>query len=119
MQPRASEFSAISGLLRKSDDQIAAEMIKVKDFNRLASQLALYDESAINRIVNNLPPERRTLVKRMTLEMKKPDSYLHNAARNAEYRSRYVYHTTQINLKKILPSLIFAVILLSMSCHMV
>lgn len=119
MQARASEFSAISGLLRKSDDQIAAEMVKVKDFNRLASQLSLYDENAINRIINNLPPERRTLVKRMTMEMKKPDSYLLNAARNAEYRSRYVYHTTHINVKKILPSLIFAVILLSMTGHII
>ncbi len=119
MQARASEFSAISGLLRKSDDQIAAEMIKVKDFNRLASQLALYDEDAINRIVNNLPPERRTLVKRMTMAMKNPDNQFNNSSRAAEIRALYVYHSTHINVKKILPSLIFAVILLSMSGHMV
>lgn len=120
MQPRVSEFSAISGLLRRSDEEIAAEMAKVKDFKRLASQLSLYDDQAMDRIIKGLPPENRVLVRRMTQEMKNPLSWAfsHNDRMRKMY-GRFVYESTHLNLKKILPSLILALVLLAISGYII
>lgn len=116
---RTSEFSAISGLMKKSDAEIAAEMAKVKDFKRLANQLSLYDDQVINRVVNGLPPENRMLVRKMTNELRDMHQWDHKGSRNARVYGRYIYQSTHFNVKRILPSLILALILLSMSGYMI
>lgn len=116
---RTSEFSAISGLMKKSDAEIAHEMAKVKDFKRLSQQLSLYDDQVVNRIVNGLPPENRMLVRKMTNELRDLHHWDRRSSRNAEIYGRYIYESTHFNVKRILPSLILAMILLAMSGYMI
>ena len=115
---RASEFSAISGLMKKSDAEITVEMAKVKDFKRLANQLSLYDDQVINRVVNCLPPENRMLVRKLTNELRDMHQWDHKGSQNARVYGRYIYQSTHFNVKRILPSLILALILLSISGYM-
>mgnify|MGYP006312219271 CR=1 FL=1 len=117
---RVSEFSAISGLLKKSDAEIAEELSKVRDFKRLASQLSLYDDGAVNRIINGLPPENRHVVKKMTTELKDVHNWVSRQHKPGDpVYGRLIYETTHINIKKLLPSLVLAIILLAMSGYMV
>ncbi|WP_156018300.1 hypothetical protein [Thiomicrospira pelophila] len=105
--------------MKKSDAEIANEMAKVKDFKRLANQLSLYDDRVISRIVNGLPPENRMLVRKMTNELRDMHQWSHKGSPNGQVYGRYIYQSTHVNIKRILPSLILALILLSMSGYMV
>lgn len=119
-QTHISEFTTISGLLKKSDAEIAQEMSKVKDFKRLALKLSIYDDLAIQRIVNGLPPEKRQAVKKMTVQLKDVNYWTRRNPKNgAPAYGRLIYETTHINLKKIMPSLILALVLLAISGYMV
>lgn len=120
MNSAVSEFTAISGLLRRTDAEIAAEMAKVKDFRRLATHLSLYDDASISRIINGLPSENRNLVKRLTYELKTPYSkWSEQLQKDTSRFGRYTYHSSQINLHKLLPSLLLGIILLAISGYMV
>ena len=120
MKQQVSEFTAISGLLRRTDAQIAEEMAKVRDFRRLATHLSLYDDASIGRIINGLPPENRNLVKRLTYELKNPyTKWSDNLQKNNSRYGRYTYHSSQINLNKFLPSLLLGIILLAISGYMI
>lgn len=119
MQSKASEFSAISGLMTKSDSEIVTEMAKVKDFKRLANQLSLYDDNVVNKIVNGLPPENRMVVRKMTNELKDMHNWSQSNSKQARIYGRFVYESTHVNFKRLLPSLILALILWSLSGYMI
>jgi ribosomal 50S subunit-associated protein YjgA (DUF615 family) len=113
------EFAAITGLLRKSDAEIAAEMAKVTDFEMLANKLALYDKEAINRIVQGVPMENRALVRRLTKEVQEKN---YGNAPDSAFRfqtPRIVYHSTRVNFKRLFPALLLSLLLLHLSGYLV